>query len=69
MRTPKIYMAVTADEYELPVFVARHPDELATAYDMNVKNVWSYITRGNVKKVKKGDDVRFIRVEDEGERK
>ena len=61
MKSSKIYMAVTADEYELPVFIARHPDELATAYGMNVKNVWSYITRGNVKR---GDNVRFIRVED-----
>ncbi len=64
MNNSKIYMAVTADKYELPVFVARHPEELAAIYGINVKSVWSYITKGNVRR---GDNVKFIRVEQEEE--
>lgn len=55
----KYYMAVTADEYELPVCVCKNVTELSKRYEMTEKTIYSYLSRGTVRK-KEG--VKFIRV-------
>ena len=55
----KYYMAVTADEYELPVCVCKNVTELSKRYEMTEKTIRSYLSRGTVRK-KEG--VKFIRV-------
>ena len=56
----KLYMAVTADKYELPTGVYRNTLEIAKRYNMTPKTVNSYICRGNVRKK---DKVKFIKLE------
>lgn len=56
----KIYMAVTADKFELPVAVCDTPAEIARHYRMTMENMGSYISRGTIRK-KEG--VKFIKVE------
>lgn len=58
----KYYMAVTADEYELPVCVCGSAVELSRRYKMTERTMRSYLARGTVRK---RDKVKFIRVEDE----
>lgn len=56
----KIYMAVTADELELPAAVRDNAKELADMYGMRRDNLYAYISHGNVRKK---DNVKFVRVE------
>lgn len=56
----KVYMAVTADEYELPVVVVDSPAELAEIYGMTKDSVLSALTRGSRRKNIKE---KFIRLE------
>jgi len=53
----KIYMAVTADKYELPVHVTTTRRELARIYGMQENNVGAYITRGTIRLK---DNVKFV---------
>ena len=49
----KIYMAVTADEYELPVAVADSPAEMGRMCGMTTGSVLSAITKKNkIRKLK-----------------
>ena len=56
----KVYMAVTADEYELPVAVVDSAAELAEIYGMTRESVLSALTRGSQRKNTKR---KFIRLE------
>lgn len=56
----KIYLAVTADEYELPVSVVDSPAELAEIYGMTRGSVLSAISNHSTCKYAK---VKFIRIE------
>lgn len=56
----KLYMAITADEYELPMGVFGSVIEMAKGYGMTARTVSSYISRGTVRKK---DKVKFIRLE------
>lgn len=60
MSTNKIYMAVTADQYEFPVLLADSLKELSICYGMSTRNMNSYIHR---KMVRKKEGVKFVRVE------
>ena len=62
MNASKMYMAVTADLYEMPLCITSKPKELAEAYGMKVTELMSYISRGNVR-----NKVRFVRVEIEAD--
>ena len=44
----KVYMAVTADKYELPVVVADSPAELARLCGLTYGSVLSSISKGNI---------------------
>ena len=46
----KLYMVVTADEYELPLFVANKVKDIAKFVDRKVDSVYCSITKGNVDK-------------------
>ena len=61
MKHSKIYMAVTADRYELPVLLADSLKELGDRYGMTGRCINSYIYRGTIRR-KEG--VKFVRVED-----
>lgn len=39
MKEDKVYMAVTADKYELPIFIANTPKELANILGVSVRNL------------------------------
>lgn len=54
-----LYIAVTADPYEFPVFLADSPRELAARYSMTSRCLNSYIYRGTTRK-KEG--VKFVKV-------
>lgn len=54
-----LYMAVTADPYEFPVFQADSLRELAARYRMTSRCLNSYIYRGTTRK-KEG--VKFVKV-------
>lgn len=56
----KVYMAVTADEYELPVAVVDSAAELAEIYGMTKGSVLSALTRESQRKNTKR---KFIRLE------
>lgn len=53
-------MAVTADEYELPVVVCESVAELAKNFKMDPRHVSRYLSRGSIRKK---DGVKFVRVE------
>lgn len=56
----KLYLAITADKYELPCAVTDKVQWLAEAYDMRTDVLRSYISKGNVRKK---DGVKFIKLE------
>ena len=56
-----VYMAVTADKYELPILVTDKSADLARALGYKPASLSSAICRGNVLK-STGRDVRVIRV-------
>lgn len=56
----KLYMAVTADKYELPVAVEENAQMLARKYGVGKNEIYEYISRGNIRK-KNG--VKFVRIE------
>lgn len=60
MKRGKIYMAITLDEYELPVHVTDTRREMAKIYGMTENNIGAYISRG-MERVK--DGVKFISIE------
>ncbi len=55
-----LYMAVTADEYELPTAVCESVAELAKRYGTSPRIVSSYMSRGITRRK---DGVKFLRVE------
>lgn len=55
-----LYMAVTADKYELPCMVSEVGQEMARAYGIPNSNFYIYIQRGSVRKC---DGVKFLRIE------
>lgn len=55
-----LYVAVTADEYELPVAVCENAKELAKSFKMDPRNISRYLRRGSIRKK---DGVKFVRVE------
>ena len=56
-----LWMAVTADEYELPLYVAKSAAELASQYNITKNAVESAVSKGLSGK-KKG--YKFVRVEE-----
>lgn len=56
----KVYVMVTNDRYELPVYVADSPAEMAEATGCNPKTVYQMVSRYNAGTIKKS---RFISVE------
>lgn len=56
----KIYMAVTPDKYELPLYVADNTRELANVFNTSDGNVKSCISKG---KSGTTNGYKFIRVE------
>ncbi len=56
----KIYMAVTADEYELPLGVFDRPKEMADRYGMSAHVMHNYIHGGHERRK---EHARFIGVE------
>lgn len=56
----KIYMAVTADEYELPVAIADNVGQLAKMYDMYPCNVCRAIQKHSTCQ---GLRIRFVKIE------
>lgn len=56
----KLYMAVTADKYELPCVVVDTATQLAELYGLAPANLHRYIRQRNIRK-KQG--VMFIKVE------
>ena len=56
----RLYMAVTADKYELPCAVTETVMKMAAIYNMQTSNIFQSIARNSVCR-KHG--IRFIRVE------
>lgn len=56
----RVYVMVTNDRYELPVYVADSPAEMAEATGCNPKTVYQMVSRYNAGTIKKS---RFISVE------
>lgn len=56
----KLYMAVTADELELPIFVSENCQELADKFQITKSNVLASISH---KRSGKYSGVRFLRVD------
>lgn len=59
----KLYIAVTNDKFELPVYIALTPGELAERYGMSVNHLRNYISLGKVKACGVEGKLKFIRVE------
>lgn len=59
----KIYMAITADKYELPVGIFDGLTEMARFYNMSKSDMNTYIRRGSIRKGKE----KFIKLEVEDE--
>lgn len=55
----KIYMAVTNDKYEFPVYVTENSGELERKYNMPKNTIGAYIKRGTARKK---DGVKFVKV-------
>ena len=55
----KLYMAVTADRYELPMVVYDTLTEISRSYGMTAQCMNSYIYRGIARKQ---DGVKFVRI-------
>lgn len=63
----KLYLAVTADKYELPVAVTDNVGDMAKAFRMSKRSLLSSLTRGNRKKIGPKEYVRFVSITlDEG---
>ena len=62
MITEPLYMAVTADEYELPVYIGSAASVAAFA-GMSTASLYSYITRGQIRKRGNAKNCKFVRVE------
>lgn len=58
-----LYMAVTADKYELPLGVFIGTREMGKAYGVSRQTVQKYIRRGSIRKGKE----KFIKLEVEDE--
>ena len=56
----RLYMAVTADKYELPVAIAERLVEMERMMNMPKNSLKSYISRGHTRKKAR---VRFVVVE------
>lgn len=68
----KLYMAVTADDYELPVFVTQTVTEMAKWYGVGPDTIYSALYRydhstGRKRQFNPACTVRFCRVEVEEE--
>ena len=59
-----MYMAVTADEYELPLVVASNAQELADKLNTTIGNVYSTASKGMSGK---RNGYKIVRVRDEDE--
>lgn len=62
----KIYMAVTPDEYELPLFVTDNLDEMAARFGKSKACILSSISH---KRVGHRKGVTFVRIIEEDEQK
>lgn len=58
----KLYMAITADRYELPVAVADNTASLAKIFRMAEKSLASYLSRGSVKQIGPNEYIRFVAI-------
>lgn len=64
----KIYLAVTADKYELPVAVADNVADMAKIFRMSSRSLLSSVTRGCIKQIGPKEYIRFVSIPlDEGE--
>lgn len=59
----KLYMSVTKDKLELPVYVALTLTELAEHYDITVENLLVYISKGDGRHCGRDGYVKFVRVD------
>ena len=55
----KLYMAVTSDEYELPMMVTNNIDELARVFGISALTIRSHMTKQTTGK---RNGVKFVRV-------
>lgn len=56
----KIYMAVTSDEYELPIYVGKDIHDLAKKFNTSENNIRSGITHKTTGKLR---GFKFVKVE------
>lgn len=59
----KLYLAVTADKYELPICVAETPEELGKAFNITKSSVMSRISRHKNPKVAETASVIFMKID------
>ena len=55
----KLYMAVAADEYELPLCVTDKPKELAVMFGVSLQQIYDYIYHNRTNRRYK---VKFIKI-------
>lgn len=53
------YMAVTADKYELPIYISETIEELAEMFNVSKNNIYSSISKG---KSGKNTGRKFVKV-------
>ena len=56
----KLYMAVSTDEFELPLFISEDIKEVATRYGITYNDILSRISNGRSGKT---NGVKFIRID------
>ena len=59
----KLYIAVINDKYELPVYIALTPGELAERFGMTTNLLRNYMCLGKVKNCGSEGKLKFLRVE------
>jgi len=59
----KLYMAVAADEYELPLYVTDKPKELAIMFGVSLQQIYDYIYHNRTNRRYK---VKFIKIISDG---
>jgi len=57
-----IYMAVTPDKYELPLYVADTVEEIAEKYGLTKKNIYNYVSANRSGRIA---GVKFVKVKDD----
>lgn len=59
----KLYLAVTADEYELPLCVAETPEELGKAFNITKSSVLSRISRHKNPEIAETASILFLKID------